>query len=355
MFSERLVRARSAAGLSMQALAKSVGLSANMIKKYEHGDSMPSSDSLLKLAKALSVRVEYFFRPVTVELSQIEYRKRANATKSVLGRVQADVLEQVERWIDLENQWPVFPVPKYERPKCVPSIIQSLDEADQLAYDLRNEWALGFDRISDLIDLLEQNGILVVVTGAVQNRTIDGLQAHANNKPVLVVSAHATGDRQRFTLAHELGHLLLHDRLADGIDEEKACNRFASCFLLPEVSLRKQLGDRRNNIELQELYLLKHEFGISMAACLYRAKEVSIIKESLYKSYVIRFSQQGWKKLEPGEAYPVEKTSLFEQLVYHALAENIISDSKAAELLGMSLMRFRQTRKLELLDAASNQ
>ena len=74
MFGERLLRARTAAGLSMQALAQAVGLSANMIKKYEHGVSMPSSDSLLKLAKALSVRVEYFFRPVTVQLSNIEYR-----------------------------------------------------------------------------------------------------------------------------------------------------------------------------------------------------------------------------------------------------------------------------------------
>ncbi len=355
MFSERLLRARSAAGLSMQALAKAVGLSANMIKKYEHGDSLPSSDSLLKLAKALSVRVEYFFRPVTVELSQIEYRKRANATKSVLGQVQADVLEQVERWIDLENQWPVFPVPNFEIPACVPSEIQSLDDVDLLAYALRNEWDLGFDRISNLIDLLESHGILVVVTNAVQDGTIDGLQAHANEKPILVVSAHASGDRQRFTLAHELGHLLVHNRLAEDIDEEKACNRFASCFLLPEASLRKQFGDRRNNIELQELYLLKNEFGISMAACLYRAKEVGIIKESLYKSWQIRFSKSGWKKLEPGKPYPVEKTSLFEQLVYHALAENIISDSKAAELLDMSLIRFRQTRKLELLDAASHQ
>lgn len=355
MFGERLLRARTAAGLSMQALAQAVGLSANMIKKYEHGVSMPSSDSLLKLAKALSVRVEYFFRPVTVQLSNIEYRKRANTSKGLLGRVHADVLEQVERWIDLENQWPVFPVPKYEIPQCVPSIIQSLDDVDRLADALRNEWALGFDRISDLIDLLEQHGILVVVTGSVEDGTIDGLQAHANDKPVLVVSAHASGDRQRFTLAHELGHLLMHGRLAEGIDEEKACNRFASCFLLPEVSLRKQLGNSRSNIELQELYLLKHEFGISMLACLYRAKEAGIIKESLYKSYLIRFSKHGWRKVEPGEPYPVEKTSFFEQLVYYALAENIISDSKAAELLGMSLMRFRQTRKLELLDAASHQ
>ena len=78
---------------------------------------------------------------------------------------------------------------------------------------------------------------------------------------VWVVSTHSSGDRQRFTLAHELGHLVLHGRLAEGIDEEKACNQFAGAFLLPKSGVLQHLGTFRRHLELQELFLLKVIFG----------------------------------------------------------------------------------------------
>lgn len=87
MFPESLVRARKAAGLSMKVLADEVELSANAIKKYEHGIVMPSSTNLLKLAKGLSVRTEYFFRPTKVERSGVKYRKRASTAQKVNGDV----------------------------------------------------------------------------------------------------------------------------------------------------------------------------------------------------------------------------------------------------------------------------
>lgn len=99
------------------------------------------------------------------------------------------------------------------------------------------------------------------------------------------------GGRQRFTLAHELGHLLLHGRLTDGLDEERACHRFASAFLLPAESLRCQLGNTRHNLEPRELYLLKHEFGLSMQSCLYRATDLDIISEKLRDRMFMIFSK----------------------------------------------------------------
>jgi len=113
MFGERLVRARKAAGLSMSALATKVGVSANAIKKYEHGANMPSSGNLLKLAKALNIRTEYFFRPVKVELKGIEYRKRANTPQKLINQINANVMDQAERWSELLNLYPdsVKPVP----------------------------------------------------------------------------------------------------------------------------------------------------------------------------------------------------------------------------------------------------
>jgi transcriptional regulator with XRE-family HTH domain len=119
MIGERLKRARAAAGFSMQALASRVGVSANMIKKYEHDASMPSSAVLLKLASSLGVRSEFFFRPTQVALEQVEYRKKASAPAKLIQRIEADVLEQAERWQELEHLWPNYPLAAFAyTPPC---------------------------------------------------------------------------------------------------------------------------------------------------------------------------------------------------------------------------------------------
>lgn len=354
MIGERLLRARSAAGLSMHQLGVIVGLSPNMIKKYEHNLHMPGSAMLLKLAQALQVRTEYFFRPWQVELKGIEYRKRGSTPASLLKRIEADVLDQAERWLELANLWPEFPVGHYASP-LTDVMVNTLDEIESLADQVRCTWELGATPMTELIDILETHGILVIITDIGEQTRFDGLQAEIAGQPVIVVSANWPGDRQRFTLAHELGHLLLHGHLSPTLDEEKACNRFASALLLPASSARHQLGTQRHHIEARELYLLKMEYGLSMAACLYRLVDLAIISTALYKKMVIDFSRRGWRKTEPGLPYPSEKTFLFQQLVYRALGEGIVSESKAAELLGISLSHFHQARKLEQLDTATDQ
>lgn len=353
MIGQRLVRARAASGLSMKALGEAVGVSSNMIKKYEHDTSMPSSGVLIKLAKALQVRSEYFFRPSKIELSNVEYRKRCNTPKGLLKRIQADVIDQAERWEELSNLWPNFPLPDFTVPTSLPDQVNTLEEIDTVADLIRKEWCLGLNPIAELIDTLELNGILVIVTSVDKNAKFDGLQTSVSGKPVIVVSANWPGDRQRFTLAHELGHLILHDRLSNNLEEEQACNRFASSFLLPASSMLKQLGTQRHKLEPQELYLLKQEYGLSMQGCLYHAANLNIITESVRKRLFIYFSTQGWRKQEPGEPYPKETTLLFQQLVYRALGEGIVGESKAAELLMMPIMKFHQARKLELQDAVA--
>lgn len=91
-----------------------------------------------------------------------------------------------------------------------------------------------------------------------------------------------------------------------------------------------------------------------MQGCLYRSADVGVISDNLRQKIFMLFSKNRWRKQEPGEPYPAEKTLLFEQLVYRALEEGIVGESKAAELLGMSLMRFHQARKLESVSAMAH-
>lgn len=355
MYPERLKRAREAVGLSLRALAEQVGISHAMIKKYEDGLSTPDSSQLIKLAKALNVRSEYFFRPFDIQLAGIEYRKRANTPQKLVKRIHADVLEQAERWHELASLYPQFPVKPFVVPAGLPVTVQALDEVEQVAAKVRECWKLGEDPIPDLVDVLEEHGILVIFTALDAESKFDGLAATIEAQPVIVVAQHWAGDRQRFTLAHELGHLMLHGRLAEGVDEEKACNRFAGAFLLPATAIRQQLGQQRRMIEWQELYMLKHEFGLSMAGCLFRLKDTAIIDQATFTRLWQQFSANRWRTLEPGDAVPAEQTILFKQLVYRALAEGWIGESKAAELLGMPLSRFQRERKLEGADAVTHQ
>ena len=229
MIGERLKRARSATGLSMAKLGKAVGVSANMIKKYEHNDSMPSSSVLIKMAEALGVRTEFFFRPMTVTLSGIEYRKKASTPQKVLDKITADVLDQAERWLELKNLWPEFPIPSFQRPANMPAV-STLNDLEAFSVEVRRAWQLGLNPLPDMIDMLESKGVLVIVTDSDQADKVDGMQATVEKQPVIVISDQWPGCRQRFTLAHELGHLLLEGVLPENIDEEQACNRFASAF-----------------------------------------------------------------------------------------------------------------------------
>lgn len=355
MVGERLKRARDAAGLSMEKLGREVGVSANMIKKYEHNVSTPSSGIIIRLATALNVRPEYFFRTATVKLSRPAFRKRARTPRKLLKKIEADVLDQVERWYELINLWPRFPLERFGAPDNVPDSIQNLDQAEEVAEILRRDWKLGLDPIPSVIDLLESHGILVLIIDVANDSYFDGLQAMVEYTPVVVVSSRWPGDRQRFTLAHELGHLLFDDRLADTIDVERACNRFAGALLLPREAARERIGHKRRGLEPQELYALKQEYGLSMGAVVFRAADLGIISQVTRRQLFVTLGRRGWRTREPGSQYQSEDTHLFRHLVYRALAESYIGESKAAELLRLSLDDFYRDRAMEFAGADSGE
>jgi Zn-dependent peptidase ImmA (M78 family)/DNA-binding XRE family transcriptional regulator len=359
MIADRIRQARLAAGLTLGALGEKVGVSHTAIQKYEKGLLTPSSSQLLKLARACNIRTEYFFRTHTVELLQPEFRKTSTFGKTAQDALKIKVVELVEKRVELLGAFPEVPLLELDPPATLPEHIAALDEIETFSDQVRNAWQLGMNPIADLTDTLEGLGLLVIVIDE-ENPGFSGLTAKARTRdgreyPIVAVSKRWPGDRQRFTLAHELGHLLLEGRLADVIDDEKACDRFAGAFLAPRVAVHQLLGQRRHALEWQELYVLKHEFGLSMAGWLQRTKQCGVITDTAHLSMFKRFSAKGWRKSEPGDPLPQEHPRLFDQLVYRALAEQYISEGKAAELLGIPMMRFRKERQLESSDAVAHQ
>ncbi len=356
MLAERLQQARKSAGLSLRALAEQVDVSAMMISKYERGVSTPSSGVLLALAGALGVRVEYFFRTASVELERVEHRNRHvwKLPKSAEEKVLADVRDQLERWLAL---YEVIPAPwsvEFTLPRTLPAVIEQLDDIEAVANRVREHWDLGLNPIPDLIDTLEARGLKVFTTRYDDER-FEGMSAMAGDHHVIVVGGNWSGDRQRFTVAHELGHLVLDERLTDGIDKEAAANRFAGAFLVPAEKVKEALGERRRSLEARELYILKHEFGLSMAGWSYRALDTGVISKATQRAFWSLFAKKGWKQKEPGEPFPSETPRLFEQTVYRALGEGFIGESKAAELLSISVHELAARRRMESVNGDAGQ
>lgn len=358
MLGERIKQARIAAGLSLRDLAEQAGITAMAISKYERGQIKPSSDVLLRLAKALGVRTEYFLRQKAVALEGVEYRKHDKLPTKEERRILGDVLEQLERWIELESFIPGPWSKLFALPKGLPKHIDSFDDIEGVCESIREAWQLGLGSIRNLVEVLEEQGIKVFLTKHDSDEKFDGMSAMANDQPIIVAGSDKTkwpGDRQRFTIAHELGHLILKGRLSSKLDEERACNRFAGAFLVPRQEAQKALGASRTWIEPREFYLLKHEWGLSMRAWLYRASDLGIVSKPASRELWNYFDNQGWKKKEPGDSYPVECAPRYKQLVFRALAEEMIGESKAAELLGVSLSELNAQRHMEVGGEASRQ
>jgi Zn-dependent peptidase ImmA (M78 family)/DNA-binding XRE family transcriptional regulator len=358
MLGARIKQARQAAGLSLRELADLVGISAMAISKYERDEIKPSSDVLLRLAKALDVRTEYFFRQTTIEVEAVEYRKHPKLPAKEERRIYGDVMEQIERWLELELFIPSPWSKAFELPKGLPKQVASMDEIEDVCSAVRNAWNLGQSPIQDLIEVLEEVGIKVFLTKHDSDAKFDGMSAKANGQPIIVAGSDKTnwpGDRQRFTIAHELGHLILKGRLSKDLDEEKACHRFAGAFLVPKEEAIKALGARRTWIEPRELYLLKSEWGLSMNAWIHRAGDLGIVNQATCGKLWKYFAAQGWRKTEPGAPYPHECALQYKKLVFRALGEQLIGESKAAELLGMSLTELNAQRRMEVVAEADCQ
>ncbi|MGH8237516.1 MAG: transcriptional regulator, partial [Steroidobacteraceae bacterium] len=115
----------------------------------------------------------------------------------------------------------------------------------------------------------------------------------------------------------------------------------------PKDSVIKLLGRNRSWLEPRELKLVKEEWGLSMAGLMLRARDLGVVTRDTAGQIWKQFQDNGWDKREPDPQYEREKSRGFEQLVYRALAEDKVSESKAAELLGLSLAEFAAQRNME--------
>lgn len=340
MIGQRLRVARAATGLSLRDLAERMGglVSAQAIGKYERDEDMPGSRVLIALAAALGVSEDYLLSDGELTLEGVDFRKKTSPREE--ATIEARTLQLLERYLAIEDILNLKSV-AWDQPRDAPYTVADLRDAEDAARSVRRDWGLGTDPIPKLAELLEERGIKVL---SMELQDIDGLAAkvrrHGRDAArVIVVKKGAWAERKRFTLAHELGHMVMTPE--PGVDEEAAAHRFAGAFLMPAKVIRAEVGAHRSTISLAELLALKQRFGVSLQALAFRCRDLGIIERPVFSKLFQIFTQRGWRRPpyeEPGKIDPAyEEPRRFERLCYRALAEGAIGEPRAAELLGLSV------------------
>lgn len=343
-FAKRLVNARKIRCLSQRELSNALQgqLSASAIEKYEKGLMMPSSSVLILLSKALDMKLDYFFRPFTVAIdtSKFEFRKKSSMGAKKVESVKYMVCAEIEKYLEIES---ILGSPISFSLDYSNIIVESENEAILLAKRFRNDLNIGSDAIVSAVELLESCGVKIIEID--HDSKFSGTCNTAESMPVIVINKNMSSERKRITIFHELGHLLMH--CAEGVDEEKMCTIFANEVLIPSEKLISILGASRHDISLIELQAIQREYGISVDALMAKAAQLNIITQRRYTSYHKKKNAlPSFKEAVDASHYPMEHTNRFERLVYRALASEVISYSKAAGLLGISVDEVRNTLHL---------
>ncbi len=335
MLNDRIKRARILRGMSLQEVADRLGdISKQALSKFETGQDVPNSTRLIQLARVMGVKPDYFFRPETVELGAVDFRKNVRFGAKQQESIKEQVRDHLERYLAVEDLFEAAGARKeFDAKGAFP--VRTADDAEGAAKRLRAQWGIGNDALPNLIELLEEKGIKVVQIDAQDD--FSGLKAEVSGsgEPVIVLNRTIPGDRQRFTAAHELGHLVME--IPDDIEEAKKellCHRFAGAFIFPRECVEEEFGKIRKRILLDELKMAKQAYGISMQAIVRRLYELEILPKDSFDFWMKIVRR--WGKKEPTE-YDPEVSIRMTLLVYRALAEGFISPSRAAELLNTSL------------------
>lgn len=282
----RLREARLMRGFSMNKLIElmGVGVSKQSISRYEKGLMNPNLAICQAMAKALGVSVGYLFgESISIDMPMLRSTTKNKLSESDLMQIEARITFWAEHYLAKEREagrQVDFVNPLEDIP------ITNMDEASKAADLLRERWNCGDGPISSILRLLERKSIKILDTKLPQD--IWGMSTWADKTHPLIVidtsKGKTTVDRLRFTVGHELGHLLLtFSQDIESKMQEKLCNKFASFFLFPRHTFIEEMGsETRNILTLDELIDLKETYGVSVAAQVHEAWDIRMITREHY-------------------------------------------------------------------------
>lgn len=327
-------------GLALEEVAERVEKTRQYMHKLETGQSIPTDLLLERLASVLQVQPA-FFMPSHVETiaeDQFHFRKLFT-TKAMVKQVamaRGVFVSRLVNYLDSVLQLPELKIPEVAGAYTFDSIERAADLC-------RDEWQIGRGPIANMTRLAEHVGTLVT-SFASASKEIDALSL-AVRRPIIVRNeAKESVCRQRFDIAHELGHFVLHQGrpTGDRITETEA-NRFASALLIPRSMMTKLFpSPRGSRLDWKGLQEFKLTWKVSKAAILYRARQLELISDNQYKTGVITLRRTGEAIVErEDDLIPKEEPELLlRSLSVLAEKKGVYDDEIASKLAVLpSLLR----------------
>ena len=327
--SEMFSLARKIRGRTQTELSKQTGLSQGQLSRFEHGLLAPSSDNLRVIAGALQFPPEFFqmqgnlFPPLTpIHRKRASLGKRPQEKAEAVANLRRIHLQKMEPAVDIDETVP------------------RLDSEDfggspqNVARAIRSAFRVPTGPVANMVDLLEDHGVFVFLE-AFESRHLDGFTLIGDGlRPLVFVNEAFPGDRERLSLAHELGHIVMHS--IPSANAEREAWAFAEEFLIPEESIAAELRQAR---KLADFADLKRKWKVSMAALIRRAKDLGIVDGNRYR-YLMQLMAP-YRVREP-VPIPVESPSLADELIATYRQELKYSDKDLIRLLCISEETFRE-------------
>lgn len=358
---ERLKLARTYRNYTISDFAKKINVTKQAVLQYEKGEIKPKSQTEFDIITTLRFPQEFFYQKEFqgLKVENTFFRALSSTKKIDLQTQETKTFFIVVIYNFLKNYFklPILNIPR----------IQTSDyekDIDKIASEVRNYWNLADQSIDNMVSLLEKNGI-IVSTLNVDNQKIDAFtQAHiVNNEEqycVILSNDKQSLARRNFDAAHELGHILLHNRNIKNINDltdeeskdlEKEANNFAAALLLPKDAFLKDLKFPKS---LEHYKELKAKWRVSIAAMIMRARQLQKIDNEEYLELMKQMSYKKWRTTEPlDKEWKLQEVILFKKCIDMLKSYNVLSASNFIKTLSDYGLPMYSEDLEELLDLAS--
>ncbi|KNY21634.1 ImmA/IrrE family metallo-endopeptidase [Methylobacterium sp. ARG-1] len=363
----RLRDARIARGLNQTELADAVSVSRQAISAYEAGDKTPEPETMARIADAVMQPLAYFTAEDPASFGDYSTRffrsfgadtKRRNLMSEVLGKWFVQTACYLYNFVGF---------PAINLPTVTPRSGDRYDddEIEEAAEVCRRQWGLGLGPISNVIGLLENNGV-TVCRFKMEGQKIEAFSFWNGPRPFIFLSSEKqSAVRARFDAAHELGHLILHRFIApEDIEDPKVlkiieveAHRFASALLMPRQSFPNEVYTPR----LDAFRDLKPRWKVAIQAMILRCRDLGIFDEAQITSLYKQISYKKWRTSEPfDDTMPLETPSLLRKVVEVVVGagkrttdaivtELRLSSAMVAAFCGLPLSYFEPQRQTEFI------
>lgn len=331
---ERLRKARIYRNMTISELANNISVTKQAVSQYEKGIISPKPEVLFQLVSALDFPLA-FFKEKEKNYTKVEntfFRAQLSTKKLDLAtqRVKTEMIVRIYNFLDKYLDLPQLDLPDIEE--------SDINDIEEVACMVRSYWMLDEDPILNMVSLLEKKGI-IVSSFATDSQKIDAFTQihHTNNKQqfcVVLGNDKQSMVRRAFDAAHELGHIILHNKLINVADlskdefkkMESEANQFAASFLLPRNAFYSDLD---NPTKLDSYLKLKKKWKVSIAAMVMRAKQLGRISSQQYQNLMKQISYRKWRKNEPyDDIWEIQRPQLFKKAIKILIENNVLTGSQ---------------------------